>query len=594
MLKMKRLAAALLTFIMLLIAQTALAGGDAIVDDFTARMVIGIDGSLSVEETITYSVTDSINGFTRDIDPSFGSGYFDFSAARIIDGSEIAMRYDESAARGDEGVYYAEQQDNGLVRYYMFVPCGEGDEVTMVYRYRLEDVCKRYLDVGVLDMPLLGDAWEMDIDSYTGRIEFIGQVEGNIDMLVKSAGMNLTECAVTDGGIDFAGEDAGSGGVFRVRLMFPSGALSGMVYTSEENMRGRILADEAEYQAALEESDRMGKIVLLCAIIVMAAAIAAACLIWGRDPRVDACTYTTGAPLPVRGDIGPAEVKMIFSGSLPDTNTLAAVMLDLTRRGYIDIVGGKGDMEYVRTAKPIDDCSDQEQFVLNWIMNIGDGESVTLDAVRKAAEKSAYSQKFMDWTKMVRRSVNAGGWFVKRTAAQIAVGVILLVMAAAAILIGLSFMVNEGPYGTLGMFTLFSFMPLVIGGLVVLVAQKRTYEGARVCAEWKSVKKWIKSGWDVNDPSIDTALWEELMVYALPLGVSDKLAKRLDKLDPEYASAMCNSKDAMILRGRTETETILTYGWYCSSVSRINSAHSSSSGGGGGSGAGGGGGGGTF
>ena len=70
----------------------------------------------------------------------------------------------------------------------------------------------------VLDMPLLGDAWEMDIDSYTGRIEFIGQVEGNIDMLVKSAGMNLTECAVTDGGIDFAGEDAGSGGVFRVRL----------------------------------------------------------------------------------------------------------------------------------------------------------------------------------------------------------------------------------------------------------------------------------------------------------------------------------------------------------------------------------------
>ena len=60
MLKMKRLAAALLTFIMLLIAQTALAGGDAIVDDFTARMVIGIDGSLSVEETITYSVTDSI------------------------------------------------------------------------------------------------------------------------------------------------------------------------------------------------------------------------------------------------------------------------------------------------------------------------------------------------------------------------------------------------------------------------------------------------------------------------------------------------------------------------------------------------------
>ena len=119
--KIKRLAAALFA-LMLLMAQTALADGDAVVDDFIARMVIEADGSLSVEETITYSVTDSINGFTRDIDPSFGSGYSNFSAARIIDGGEIAMQYDESAVRGDEGVYYAEQQSNGLVRYYMFVP----------------------------------------------------------------------------------------------------------------------------------------------------------------------------------------------------------------------------------------------------------------------------------------------------------------------------------------------------------------------------------------------------------------------------------------------------------------------------------------
>lgn len=584
---------ALCAALMLLIMPVARADGDAIVDDFSTCIVIEADGSLSVEETLTYSVTDSINGFTRDVDPSFGSGYSDFSAARIIDGREIAMQYDESAQKGDAGVYYAEQRDNGLVRYYMFAPCDAGDNVTMVYRYRLNDVCRRYADVGVMEMPLLGDAWEMYIARYNARIDFAVPVEGDIDMLIKSAGMNITKYDVVNGGIEFAGEDAGNGGVFSVRVMFPASALSGMEYTEETDMHDKVLADEAAYQARLEQSAHMGRIALCTAVALMAATIAVACLKWGRDTRTNVPAYFTGAPLPVHEGVGPAELKVIMKCTLPDTNSLAAVMLDLARRGYIDIVGGKNDMQYVRTQKSDDDCSAQEKFALDWIMGIGDGNTVDMDEIRKAAEGSSYSQKLMDWGKMVHKYVYANGWFEKRALAQKITGAALLALAAAAAVCGFS--IIGGAYYSMGAMLLISTLPLIIGGLIALIVQKHTPDGAQLCAEWKSVRDWIKGDWNVNDPAIDTAMMERLMVYALPLGVSDKLAKRLDELDPEYADAMCKSKDAMIMRGYTGSESIVMYGCYCSSIHTISSAYSSSaSHSGGGSGAGGGGGGGTF
>ena len=83
------------------------------------------------------------------------------------------------------------------------------------------------------------------------------------------------------------------------------------------------------------------------------------------------------------------------------------------------------------------------------------------------------------------------------------------------------------------------------------------------------------------------------MVNALALDCSSKLAKHLDKLDPEYCNAMRASGKAVESRWWGDDGfDFLLYSQYCSCTHSIMSHGSSSTGGG--SGAGGGGGGGTF
>ena len=139
---------------------------------------------------------------------------------------------------------------------------------------------------------------------------------------------------------------------------------------------------------------------------------------------------------------------------------------------------------------------------------------------------------------------------------------------------------------------------LVAAGVFALVMCRHTTEGAQIAADWISVRDWIKKeDWSADVALIDTALWEQLMVYALVLDADTALAAKLDNLDPSYADAMRASHDAVLLRA-CDSDVFVEYGmysYYCAhAASSMRHASSSSGGGSVGSGSGGGGGGGTF
>ena len=591
---MKRFAAALIALVLLMACQTALAGSDAYVSDFRTDIVVRADGALEVQELLTYQVQDHINGFTRDIDPTIGTGMTGFGAALSTTLGDREFVYDGGALKGDAGVYYGEYLDNGLIRYYVFLPCDEGDSVTIAYSYTLEGVCARYLDVGVLDAPLLGDAWELAIDRYTLNMTFEEPIVGEIDLRASSSGMDIEDCEALDERVRITGTDAGEGDALRVRVMFPSSALSGMAYTSDGNMRDELLAREAQYDAQVEYNYRLG---LGLGIGLAALAVALGVLgyaLWGRDPRVAAQGYAAGSPLPTEPGVSPAELGTVLGRNHVDVNGLAATLLDLTRRGYLALECVGDDMAYVRTGKPLDGSSPHEQYALKWILDLGDGQRVTLDEIESHADESSYSTHFTKWAEMVNKSAEQRGWYMKRPWMQKALGLATLVVAAVVLAVGAYFLGREELYVDLALGLLMGGLALLIAGIVLLVYNKHTAKGAQLAADWREVKRWLKGGWSAADVPADTALWEEMMVYALVLGMDKQLAQRLDSMDAGYADAMSRSRDAVLMRSWGEDAAL--YGMYCAHVHRCMSSQSSSSssGGGGGSGAGGGGGGGTF
>ena len=580
--------------VMLMTASMARAAGDATADNFDMHITVNADGSMMFEEHITYTTTDRINGFTRDVDPSFGSGCSDFMASRVIDGAEQPLTYDTSAQKGDEGVYYGENLSNGLVRYYMFVPCSSGETVDMVYRYTLDGVCKRYSDVGVVDMPLLGDAWEMEISNYAAHIGFETDFSGEINVLVKHEGMNIDKCDVDDGMVEISGHGAGDGHVFSVRIMFPSEALCNMSYTDETDMRDAILANEKEEEQKINTTFSICADTLIAAIVLSIVICVLTYVLWGRSPKPEINEYKAGSALPLREDTGPAEVNALMLEGAPASGTLAAVMLDLARRGYICVMGTeKKDMEYVRTDKPMDDCSQQEKFAVDWLMSLGDGERVSLEEIEDASDKKSYSEECKKWSAIVENDVKKRGWFMPRTLAQKLVGIAMIALAAAVLVCAVVLLCMDDAYSASGAILLCAAAPMIIVGAYACCAQKCSYEGAQIKAEWKSVQKWIRSKCEASDVPADATLWEQMMVYALALDCSSKLAKHLDKLDPEYCNAMRASGKAVESRWWGDDGfDFLLYSQYCSCTHSIMSHGSSSTGGG--SGAGGGGGGGTF
>lgn len=577
----------------LMICGVASAGDDATVERFNAEVVVTRDGALEFTETLTYYVSDDINGFTRDIDPSFGSGIEDFGVKFVDSGEEFA--YNADARNGDSGVFDSVRLSNGLERYYVYLPCRYGSRVTLEYRYTLPGVCARYRDVGVLDFPLLGDGWEMDIDEYSARVSFEQGAAADIDVRINSAGMALDGAAtgVRDGAAYFKGVDAGDGNALRVRIMFPSELLPDMAYTEDVDMAETILRQEAELDA-LTQSNRQHGIIWLCAIVLACVAL---CVMaqkwWDADPYVELDEYRTGAPLPLEPGVTPAEIRYAAMHMNADQDALAATMLDLVRRGYLRIEGDD-EPEYVYDGQMLDGCTEHERYALEWILGMGDGHRVTFKQIKKNSRCNAYASGFSKWTNIVRASAQAHAWYEKRSRAQIYTGVVLIV--AFAMMTGVSVwnLSRGSAYETLGLCQVFSAVALLLSGIFALVLSKRTPEGARVAGAWNSVRAWVRGDWNANELPPDSGLLEQLMVYALVLGVSDKLAAKLNELDPSYTQAMLDSSNAMRMFGVDNSMGFAAYGYYCTRAHSCMSMPSGSSGGGSSSGAGGGGGGGTF
>lgn len=522
----------------------ALADSDAFISAFDMDAVISRTGALEVTEKVTYNVTDNINGFTRDIDPSFGTGISDFTAAYADGGT---LEYDASAQKGDTGVYKSEQLSGGLVRYYIFAPHDGGDEVTLIYRYRLDGVCRRYADVGVLDMPLLGDSWSVDINEYTANLSFECGAPKNVDIRINSSGMEIAKRAYEAGRVIFEGRNAGEG-MFSVRLMFPQALLSGMTYTENTDMAASIRASEAQYDALKVSNHNFGLRLMLTIFVLCAGLMIMALRAWGRDPNTAGTEYHTGTALPEVQGATPAEVGMLLNDNAASGGMLSATLLDLARRGYINMsTMAEGGMAYERMDKPVSDLSRAEGCALDAIMTAGSDGKVS-------------DKKYASWQNALAQDTARHEWFRRLGTAQKITGAAELA-AAIGVAIYMAWCASKGAaYDDIFMFMLPCTFALLTSGIVTLAVKKRTQAGAELNQRWKAVKRWLKGEWRLEELNGNGDLLEKLMVYALALGCEDSLARRLDAQSDGFAAAM-RSADKLFAGSHCMGAL---YGSYCS------------------------------
>ncbi len=147
---------------LLVLAAPAAAQRTLEIERFDARIIVNVDGSLDVEETIRAKFTGSWNGIYRKVPVEY----------RTPQGFKWSVRLDLLSAADAEGQPLRTEsgREDHFIKYQMWVP-GANDAVrTVVLRYRAHNALRFFEDHDELYWNVTGDEWDVALGDVTAVI----------------------------------------------------------------------------------------------------------------------------------------------------------------------------------------------------------------------------------------------------------------------------------------------------------------------------------------------------------------------------------------------------------------------------------------
>ncbi len=544
------------------------------------------DGVLEVSEEVTYTFTGA------DSQPfTVGTRSFDRPVGTI---TSIAAYRD---GRPLDTVY-----ESQTLFEWDIAPATSGT-YTYELRYTVEGAVRVGSDVVELNRQWIGrnqpavGAWTAEVRVPGGEGELRGWAHGPLDGTID----------VADDSISASVDSVPAGTFVETRLTAPvarfdlaPGNAELLPDILDEEQRWADEANEARAAARARE-DRRAAIERALNVLCLPLAALAFWLFWmiwrrwGRDPKRpdDIGDYWREVP-----DDPPAVAEAFLSWQLVSGAGYAATILDLARRGHLRIEevpverflrSDAIEHRFVRPENPpTTPLRSYERRALNWLFKDGDAITKSELVDRNRKEQSAAAKFWRSFRKEVKADLEARKYVVRGKALPIALHLVIVVVLGILAVVALA--------------TSAWLAAAVLGGsaiallpLAVLHLQ-RTPAGARRYAEWTALKSYLHDFSRLDEAPVGhLALWEEYLVAAVALGVSEDLMRGLEVHHPEVVDSPSFAPWYAVAPGRSHRASDIgsfgsTFG--SAAVSSFTPQSSGSGGGGGFSGGGGGGGGG--
>jgi hypothetical protein len=146
-----------------LLATPAAAQRSLAIERFDARIVVGLDGTVDVIETITARFTGSWNGVYRTVPVEY----------HTPQGFNWTLRLNLLGATDSLGraLKVESNRDRHYIKYKIWVPGAENATRTVVLRYRAKNGLRFFEDHDELYWNVTGDEWDVPIRAASARIE---------------------------------------------------------------------------------------------------------------------------------------------------------------------------------------------------------------------------------------------------------------------------------------------------------------------------------------------------------------------------------------------------------------------------------------
>lgn len=485
------------------------------------------DGSMVVSEAVTYDI-DEINGV-----------YFDIDAKGFGELQYIQVFEDDSTGgfkEVDSSNYEVSVSDE-LYRIKLYSK-NHNNRRTFKFVYKLPEAITVYDDVAQFNRKMVGKEWQQGINYITAKVIIpVSASYDNSNILVFGHGP-LT------GEVDKEGNTV----IYKLNNYYPGDFLEAHILMEPEifseynkskivhkDMKQKLLdmeakfADEAnaERDKAIRQQEMINKVFekpgLIFGVLssIWGALMYYIHVIFKRKNKVKNSVGKYLRELP--DNSSPALVGGFMTNSIND-NEILATIVDLVRRKVLTLENSDKNSIIILTGST-ENLSAQEKAIVDiYINDFGDGKSLDLKSFGFFQKvPMSVARKFEKWRAMVQSEMNRKNLTYQGLGC---LGVIFfaffpMIFTFAGLVIG---MITGNKM----------FLLIVVMGIILFVSGAKARYPRKELAEakdkWQAFKNFLSDYSQLEEAKITSVhLWEQYFVYAVALGVSDKVVKAYKK-----------------------------------------------------------------
>ena len=492
------------------------------------------DGSIDVEERVVYDI-DKINGIFYNID---ALGYGKFNKLQILyekDGEFKEAVNSLSTAEGN----FTISVDDGLYKIKLYSP-SQNEKKEFIFRYGLTRGVTVYRDIAQLNRKMVGKEWQNSIENISVTVNLPESVKKD-EIYAFGHGPLTGNIEILNGkSVRYTLKDYRPGEFLEVNLLFPKDILTSFNPLLMKNrsalkeildMEGRLAREANEARKKATVKFYTGKVVFVVSIAWWIFLVIYIHKKNGKKYKVENEYGEYFRELP--DDYSPAVAGTLLSKRLyPDSKELFATLLNLVRKGYLDLEEGEKRTTLILKESGNESLTEEEKFVLDWyIRKLGNGERVVLEeienSVKNRNEAREFNNNYERWKTLVYSDMLSKGLKLdKKDKFSTSLGVIT----------GMAYFMGGGFLITY--FQDLSFLALALMGFVMLpytFSRKRaSLEKQKAIGRWTAFKKFLIDYSNLEEAKLASIqLWEHYFVYAVALGVAEKVAKGYKKIMSE-------------------------------------------------------------
>jgi len=557
------------------------------ITDYNARVEILKNGDIRVREFFSYSFDGSFNGIIRSIGTRGSDGFAYFKASEYYP-TEKELKVTQNK-KGDMFTYRIYDESNNENKVFLL-------------EYQLKNTATIYNDTAEFYWKFFDKTNTSPIGHVKIKLEFSETVLPG-DMKVFGHGASSGMVSIEDDGkVIYEVNRLSSGEMVEARILFPVNLVSESNKIVRENKYAEIMAEEISWANKTNRQNSINVLGFLLAPLLLLFNIFFAIRVYYKYDKELKADVDMEYYRELPSNITPAVLSKLMSIQGVGTKDILATLMDLVRKKYLKVeeipAGRKKDYRFTRLEPETINLKKHEAQLIHWLFySIGDGKSIALKEIKDYAKASltqlSFQSNYRKWIKAVGKEFKKYNYFGQSKESIKVTLKTILIEFAVIILLALLGLLFGGQW--FAFFPAF-FMVIFTGPILIVygaILKKKTRLGINEYTKWRAFKRFLLHFSNMKDYEIPSiAVWEHYLVYAISLGVAEKVISRLKVV---LGNQDISFRNSTYLYAMTDRSGNLNSGMFKSFNKSFSSAFvstSSSSGGGGGFSSGGGGGGG--